>query len=867
MPEREFASADLRLSAIVSSSDDAIVSKDLDGTIRSWNRAAELLFGYSAAEAVGRSIRIIIPPDRQSEEDEVLARIGRGESIDHFETIRLRKDGTLIPISLTVSPVRNELGQVVGISKIARDLSEKRRTEAALQAARTGQADLQRRLMMLAAASGSLLLSPRLEDVMPAALNLAMQLLDADGCAIWRFSNGAWRMGALQGVSESFANRIITSNGTGGTATSVPFVDPLALSDVASSPMLGEQRSAYAAEGIASLIAVPLRIGSDLSGTLVTYYRTPRHFTEGEIETARALGNLASAAITTAELYDVQRRSREQSDMIAEAAAALAVSLDYQETLRGIVRLCVPQIADWCAIDLENEQGTVERLAVAHVDSVKIEKARQLQQRFPPDPSSSIGIHHVLRTGAPVLVPEVTDAMLQALARSPEHLAAIRDLGVVSYMCIPLRAHGRTIGVVTFVAGQSGRHYGATDLQFAQDLASRAALAVENARAYDEARRANRVKDEFLATLSHELRTPLNAILGYSRMLKSGMVSTDRLPRAVEIIHKNAASLAKIVEDVLDVSRIISGKLRLKTQPLDLGPILALSIETVQPAADAKGITLRAVMEPGLTHVNGDPDRLQQVMWNLLSNAVKFTPSYGTVTVRLEPSDDQVHIGVTDSGVGIAAEILPHIFERFRQGDSRFAREFGGLGLGLAIARHIVEMHGGTIEASSEGLGKGSTFKVTLPVSRVQLVPVAATETARFPVASHDRRLEGVHVMVVDDENDALQMVRELLETAGARVTTAESAEEALALLEEQRPDLILTDIGMPSIDGFELIRRIRQLPRSIRDLPAAALTAYAQPEDRSRALRSGFQVHLAKPIDPGELITAVESLAGREAH
>jgi PAS domain S-box-containing protein len=866
MPEREFASADLRLAAIISSSDDAIVSKDLDGTIRSWNRAAELLFGYTAAEAVGRSIRIIIPADRQAEEDELLARIGRGESIEHFETIRRRKDGTLIPISLTVSPVRNEFGQVVGISKIARDLSEKRRAEQDLQAARTGQADLQRRLIMLAAASGSLLVSPRLDDVMPAALTLAGQLLDADGCAVWRFSNGEWRMGAVQGVSEAFANRIITSNGTGGAATSIPFVDPLALSDVASLPMLDEQRAAYTAEGIASMIAVPLRIGSDLSGTLACYYRTPRQFTEVEVETARALGNLVSAAITTAELYDAQRRSREQSDMIAEAAAALAASLDYQETLRRIVRLCVPHIADWCAVDLESEQGTVERLAVAHVDSVKVEKARQLQKRFPPDPASPLGIHQVLRSGAPVLVPEVTDAMLQALARGPEHLAAVRDLGVCSYMCVPLRTHGRTIGVLTFVAGQSGRHYGASDLQFAQDIASRAALAVENSRAYEQVRRANRVKDEFLATLSHELRTPLNAILGYSRMLKSGMVSSDRLPRAVEIIHKNAAALAKIVEDVLDVSRIVSGKLRLKTQPLDLGPLLALSVETVQPAAEAKGITLQAVMEPGLTQVNGDPDRLQQVMWNLLSNAVKFTPNQGTVTVSVEPSDAHVAISVVDSGVGIAEEFLPHIFERFRQGDSRFAREFGGLGLGLAIARHIVEMHGGTIEAFSEGVGKGSTFKVTLPVSHVQLRPVA-TAAASKPVESYDRRLEGVHVMVVDDETDALQMVRELLETAGARVTTAASADEALTLLEQERPDLILTDIGMPSVDGFELIRRIRQMPRSIRNLPAAALTAYAQPEDRTRALRSGFQVHLAKPIDPGELITAVESLAGRESN
>ncbi len=712
------------------------------------------------------------------------------------------------------------------------------------------QVDLQRRLMTLVAASSSLLLSPRVEHVMPAALNLVTQLLDADGCALWRLGQGGWRIGALQGVSEFFANRVINAY-RNGPAGNVPFTDPMIAADVMAEPMLEEQRDAYAAEAFVSLMAVPLRIGADMSGTLVAYYRKPHHFSEVEIETARALGNLVSAAITTAELYDAQRRSRERSDLLAEATAVLAGSLDYHETLRRIAQLAVPHIADWCAVDLEDEDGRAERVALAHGDAFKTEKARQIR------------IHEDLRTGAPILVSEVTDAMLEARERSPEHLADLRELGVRSYMSVPLRAHNRTLGVLSFVAGESGRRYDALDLQFAQDLASRAAMAVENARAYEETLRANRLKDEFLATLSHELRTPLNAILGYARMLKSGMVSPVRLPRAIEIIHKNAVALTKIVEDVLDVSRIVSGKLRLQTQTLDLAPVVAASVETVQPAAEAKGIALHAAMEPGPAQVIGDPDRLQQVMWNILSNAVKFTPNGGTVTVRLEPADGHVDIVVADTGLGIAPEFLPHIFERFRQGDSRFAREFGGLGLGLAIARHIVEMHGGTIQASSEGLGKGSMFRVRLPATHAIK---AAVEPA--PAVQHGRpsrhRLEGVRVLVVDDDADALSMVRELLESAGASVTTALSADEALLLIERQPPDLLLSDIGMPAMDGFELIRRVRELPLSIRHVPAAALTAYAQPEDRTRALRSGFQAHLAKPIDPGELLTAVEMLAGR---
>ena len=456
MGERAFASADLRLAAIVASSDDAIVSKDLDGTIQSWNRGAELLFGYTADEAIGRSIRIIIPPDRQSEEDEVLARIRRGLSISHFETIRQRKDGTLVPISLTVSPLRDEAGQIVGVSKIARDLSERRHAEHLLESARLARVDLQRRLMTLVAASGSLLLSPRVEHVMPAALNLVTQLFDADGCAMWRLSQGTWHMGAFQGVSESFVNRVIKTyrNAAAGNAL---FTDPMIAVDVMEAPMLEEQRDAHAAEAIVSLIAVPLRIGADMSGTLVAYYRKPHHFSEVEIETARALGNLVSAAITTAELSDAQRRSREQSDLLAAATAALAGSLNYQEPLRRIVQLVVPQVADWCAVDLEREDGGVERVALAHVDAVKAERARQIQEKYPPDPNSSSGIHEVLRTGAPILVSEVTDAMLEGRARSPEHLAGLRELGVRSYMSVPLRAHNRTLGVLSFVAGESGR--------------------------------------------------------------------------------------------------------------------------------------------------------------------------------------------------------------------------------------------------------------------------------------------------------------------------------------------------------------------------------------------------------------------------
>ena len=499
-------------------------------------------------------------------------------------------------------------------------------------------------------------------------------------------------------------------------ATAV-FSEPMIADDVMSEPIVQEQREAYAAEGIVSMMAVPLRIGANLSGTLVAYYRKRHSFSEVEAETARALGNLVSAAITTAELYDAQRRSREQSDMLAAATAALSGSLDYHETLRRIAQLAVTHLADWCAVDLM-ENGEVERLAVAHVDPVKVEKARELQEKYPADPDSPSGIHQVLRTGEPILVPEVSDEMLAARARSPEHLAAIRELGVRSYMSVPLRVHNRTVGVISFVSGDRAGGTTRSISQFAQDLASRAAMAVENARAYEEARRANRLKDEFLATLSHELRTPLNAILGYARMLKSGD-GHRRPPAARHRDHRQERGGAD--QDRRGRARRVADRVgQAATQDRRRSTSRRWSraaSRRCSPAAEAKGIALHAVMDPGPAQVIGDPDRLQQVMWNLLSNAVKFTPNGGDVTVRLEPIDGHVEIVVTDTGVGIAPEFLPHIFERFRQGDSRFAREYGGLGLGLAIARHIVEMHGGTIQAFSEGPAKGSTFRVRLPVA------------------------------------------------------------------------------------------------------------------------------------------------------
>jgi len=362
----------------------------------------------------------------------------------------------------------------------------------------------------------------------------------------------------------------------------------------------------------------------------------------------------------------------------------------------------------------------------------------------------------------------------------------------------------------------------------------------------------------------------LIAIVGYSQMLQSGMLASgERQRKALETLVRNAASLTQIVEDVLDVSRIVSGKLRLNMQAVELSEIVREAVETSQPAADARGIRIDVVVDPEGTPVSGDPDRLRQVLWNLCSNAVKFSERGGHVEVRVELTTDCVAVTVTDTGIGIDPAFLPHLFERFSQADAGTNRVHGGLGLGLAISRHLVELQGGRISAYSEGVGHGSRFRIELPVRRVE---AGIGHEVRVHPATADRgtlhvpRLDGVRVLVVDDDRDALALAREILEVTGATVATADSGQDALDKLALGLTDILIADLGMPRMDGFELIERIRASQEAaIRSIPAAALTAFARSDDRIRAMRSGFEVHLSKPIAPGELMAAAATLARRK--
>jgi len=560
-----------------------------------------------------------------------------------------------------------------------------------------------------------------------------------------------------------------------------------------------------------------------------------------------------------------------QSAFLVEVSTALASSLDYERTLVNVADLVVPFFADWCAIDLLRPNQSIERVAVAHRDPEKVTLGWQLHQQYAPSMDAVGGIPKVLRTQQAEMMAEIPDTLLVSLAQDAEHLQILKGLGLTSCIISPLIARGQILGAISLVMAESDRCYGQADLALAENIANQVAIAIDNAHLYQaeqiarseavrEAARsadANRIKDEFLAVLSHELRSPLNPILGWAKLLKSRKFDETKTAQALEIIERNAKLQTQLIEDLLDVSRILRGKVSLNVAAVDLKSTIEAAMETVRLAAQAKAIQMQTDFQPDVGTVSGDAGRLQQVLWNLLSNAVKFTPPGGTVHIRLERIDAQVQVQVTDTGKGIPSEFLPHVFETFRQADSTTTRTFGGLGLGLAISRHLVELHGGTIEASSAGEGQGATFTVRLP-----LLSDERGNNQERPSINLEPDLGGVRVLAIEDNADSRELLVFVLEQAGATVRAAASAAEGFEVLQSFQPDVLVCDIGMPLEDGYAFLRSVRALnPEEGGQIPAIALTAYAKEEDRQQTLAAGFQEHLPKPVEPTKLVTVIAKL------
>jgi signal transduction histidine kinase len=729
-------------------------------------------------------------------------------------------------------------------------LEQQRRMEAALQQ----EADARERLTRLAEGAQRLQISLDGASVVHEVLTLATEAIAADAYAVWRCTGDMWRVIASTGLDESFTSVEVPNN------TAMKLRDPIVVVDVRTNSLLAGRQHIYEAAGIQSLVTVPLQIRGRPSGTMVFYYRESHTALDIELRVAQAVGQLAAAAISSAELYAEQQSLRalavkgaERSAFLAEATARLS-SLDYEKNLEGIAHLIVPRFADWCVVDLL-EAGELRRLAVAHADPGKVEFAREIHRRYPPRRDEPGGFWHVISTGQPALYERIDDAMLEKGARDAEHLAILRELGLRSAMLVPLRRGDDIFGVVSFVLAGLDRRYDDEDLEFALELARRASYAIENARLYRQAQEASRAKDEFLAALSHELRTPLNAILGWASILRAR--PDGEIERGLDVIYRNAKVQTQLVEDLLDASRIVSGRMSIELKDGPIRPIVEAAVETMVPQAAEKDIEFITALPDPTVMVRGDAARLQQVFWNILSNAVKFTPRGGSIKVHWSNTAAEVAVHVTDTGAGIRAESLPFIFDRFRQADASTTRRYRGLGLGLTLARQLTEMHGGRIAATSSGPGLGATFTVALP-----LVDKLAERPSGVRRRAPQNALAGMRILAVDDDPDSLDVLTSILRLQQATVYGASSAVEALEVLQKERPNLVISDIAMPEHDGYWLMQQVQRFAAEGGPaVPCVALTAFANVTARERALAAGFKAHLSKPLNPDELVAAIRPL------
>lgn len=572
---------------------------------------------------------------------------------------------------------------------------------------------------------------------------------------------------------------------------------------------------------------------------------------------------------------------KQRAAFLSEANRLLASSLDYFSNLEKIARLAVPAFADWCAIDILKNNLTVfrEPIAIASAPE-KTELLLLLMRRYPPQNNEHLAALTVARSDEPQLVGEISEAALQAMARDAEHLDLLHQIALNSQIVVPLMVRGTRLGTIAFASAQPERRYGEADLAMVRELAQQVAIALDGAMAHSQAQKANQIKDEFLGIVSHELRTPLNSILGWAQMLRKGRINEATAARALETIERSAKQQTKLIDDILDISCILKGQMHLNRYPVHPIAPIAAAIEEVRPLAASKNIYLEARFDASVGLVNGDSQRLQQIVWNLLSNAIKFTPPGGRVEVRLAQANSMAEISVSDTGQGISAEFLPYLFHRFRQADTSTTRFHGGLGLGLAIARNLVEMHDGTVFATSEGEGRGASFTVHLPLierrepketqrwnngKMLAPSPPPAPQPARAPTLPHP--LSGLRVLVVDDDDDTRELIAFILEQYQVQVTQAASASEALAAIARQQPDILLSDISMPDEDGYSLIRQVRTLEaQKGGHIPAVALTAFASTKERTQALGAGFQMHVSKPVEASELVSIVANLTGRNS-
>jgi len=1125
-----------RLRAFLEHSLDAVALVSAEGTVLYVSPAAGRILGGAPEAFVGRSALEWVHPDDLDRVSAQFAQLVAAPGGRETAEFRARhEDGSWRWLEAVASNLLAE-PDIQAVVLNYRDITENRKVreerEEALRLHRSGE----ERLLLLAEASNTLLMQTDAARLPSAILDLSRRLFQADAYAIWRrhSETGDWNVIAESNLSAGYPKHIPS---TGQQQMELP-ERPFYFSDVEEAPMLADRREGYRREGVRALLCVPLRLHGELSGTITLYYGQPRSFDEMEIRIAAALADLASSALTMAELYEGQRRMRTEAEtarqrlaFLAEASRILSSSLDYETTLDHVARLVVPHLADWCTVHVVDTEGVVRQVAVAHADPDKVKWARALQDRYPYDPDQPRGLPNVLRTGETELYPEITDAMLEQSARDPDHLAILREVGFTGCIIVPLRARRRVLGAITFIAAESGYRYQAADVRLAEDLATRAATAIDNARLYsrsqtalaaltrsearfrrlvesnligihsgdlqglildandaflrmvgysreellsgevrwdtltapeyrrldeqavaalrqqgacppyekelvrkdgsripvligavrfegpteegiafildlterkraegdirymmeharcllwhavaeaplgphqpyrwdfqifdeqaaqrflplellpgetypdafyrcrpledrrqcdrtaraaletgathyaqeyrcfrqdgelrwlseeaylepegpgrwrvagvctditerkllEEALReraqelteADRRKDDFLAMLAHELRNPLGAIANSANVLERGAGDESMRRRALSVLQRQVQHQARLVDDLLDVSRITRGLVEIRREPLELVRLVRETTEDYRPAFDQHGILLDLQAPDAPLWVSGDPTRLAQVLGNLLSNALKFCHAGSRVTVQVSSEPDGfAAFSVRDTGIGIPERLLPHVFESFIQGERSLARSRGGLGLGLALVKGLVELHGGEAQASSGGPGQGAEFRVRLPALARLAYATAVNDGNDQPPAPAPLAagavdpVSRVRVLVVEDNEDAADTLRDLLELFGYQVEVALNGPLGVDAARRFAPDVVLCDIGLPGMDGYSVAAELRKHP-STAGARIFAVSGYGQDADRRRSAEAGFDLHLTKPIDPDEL-------------
>ncbi len=827
-----------------------------------WDGAMEPVFGYPLSEAGTQFAwweERIHPEDRDRVLQRLHAWFRAGGPNWSMEYRFRRRDGSYAVVSDRAYGVRDKQGRVVRVLGAVTDISGRHREEEErdrlLVREQTARAEaellsrrLERRQRVTEAALGHLPLA----EVQQEMLHRVCEVLEVDTATLLLCEGDELVAHASAGLEAEDDLGWRTPLGQGFAGQVAVERRLLRRERIDPRDLCTEVRRR---RGVISVMGAPLLLRGALIGVLSLGSLQPRRFSDEEAHLLELIAETMSLALDQSRVYEDERHARERAEtaerrleFLAEVSRVLTSSLDYEAVLEQMARQVVPFLGDWCLVDVLEPEGPPRRVAVSQAH--EHQGLAAVLRRYPPDLQSQNPSARVIRSGRPLLQAEVPETKLLEIARDPEHEKVVRQLGPRSYLCVPLAARGRVLGALTLVSSRPNRRYGPEDLSLAEELARRAALALDNARLFRDLRLADENKNHFLAMLGHELRNPLAPIRNAVQVLALSDLPDPRLRRAVDTIKRQVQHEARLIDDLLNVSRIAQGKLLLRFELLDFRALVQSVVEDHQPPLEQAGLTFRVELPEAPLWVRGDPTRLAQAIGNLLHNALKFTDPGGTITLKLHPENDYwAVLTIRDTGIGIEREMLPRLFHAFSQADRTLARSQGGLGLGLALVRGLAEMHGGEVRAASEGPGRGAEFTLRLPREPAPATSATPGTGMKTPAVARRRR-----VLVIEDNRDTAETLLDLLELLGHESEVALDGERGLELVRSFRPDVVLCDIGLPGISGYDVAAVLRRDPATA-GLQLIAVSGYGQAEDTLRTREAGFDHHLVKPVEPDHLV------------